>query len=507
MCDNEQTMFEVAHRLNDSLLEQAMTMTVRRQLRHFRKNLWLLAVAMLFIPFSASAVPSFARQTGQNCVACHVGGQFPELTPYGRKFKLTGYTIGEQAMPLSVMAVASINKTRNRSDPTGDAVADFPKDGVPIFSTASVFFAGKLSDKLGAFVQVTYNNYDSQSSSDSHWKGHTTSDNLDVRYADHFVYPNSDLIVCATLNNNPTVQDVWNSVPAWGYNTAPGSSGPATTPLIAGGIAQQAMGLGAYALWNDTLYGELSLYQTANGVWSIMSQGLNTDLGSQQILKGFNPYWRLALTHEWGAHNGMIGLFGMETNIYPNATDPTGPTNKYNDVGIDGQYQYILDPHTFTAQASVIRERIHWTANGLYPVANQAGAYDSANGTALQTPTNASDTLRIFRAKASYTYEAMYGGSLSFFDVRGSSNSLNQTNVFDPAIGGVGGTSVGGNLSGNPGSRAWTSEVFWTPIQYMRLGLQYTDFIKFNGAANNYDGFGRNAKDNNTIFVYLWAAY
>ena len=38
----------------------------------------------------AQAVPLYARQTGQQCAACHNG--FPELTPYGRLFKLNGYT-------------------------------------------------------------------------------------------------------------------------------------------------------------------------------------------------------------------------------------------------------------------------------------------------------------------------------------------------------------------------------------------------------------------------------
>ena len=65
--------------------------------------LWLIVVAaslsLTFLP-SAHAVPSYARQTGQNCIACHVS--FPELTPYGRYFKLTGYTIGtRQALPVS----------------------------------------------------------------------------------------------------------------------------------------------------------------------------------------------------------------------------------------------------------------------------------------------------------------------------------------------------------------------------------------------------------------------
>ncbi|MHB1334257.1 MAG: hypothetical protein ACYCY1_16855, partial [Sulfuriferula sp.] len=53
-----------------------------------------LLMALMSFSNSAQAVPAFARQTGQNCVACHAGGQFPELTPYGRLFKLTGYTLG-----------------------------------------------------------------------------------------------------------------------------------------------------------------------------------------------------------------------------------------------------------------------------------------------------------------------------------------------------------------------------------------------------------------------------
>jgi len=35
-------------------------------------------------------------------------GSSPELTPYGRLFKMTGYTIGQRAMPISAMAVASL---------------------------------------------------------------------------------------------------------------------------------------------------------------------------------------------------------------------------------------------------------------------------------------------------------------------------------------------------------------------------------------------------------------
>ena len=466
-----------------------------------------LLAALLLFASSAQAIPAFNRQTGQNCVACHAGGQFPDLTAYGRLFKLTGYTIGERSMPLAVMAVASYNKTSSTSsaDPAFDSPATFPKDGNLIFQTASLFLGGKITNNLGAFVQYTYNNYDSQSTSDSHWVGHSGSDNLDVRYADRFIDLGRDLIVGATLNNNPSVQDPWNSAPAWGFNVVPGSSGPAVTPLLAGGLAQTVAGFGGYAYWNRTLYAELSGYRTATGMWSFMSQGLSVDRGDQLFVKGTNPYWRLALTHDWGPSSGMIGVMGMNAKVYPDSTDPTGPTVNYRDAGIDGQYQYILDPHAVTVTASYIHEHVDYPDS----LANQPAPLDP-DGTLGLPLTNSSDTLRMFRVKASYVYDAKYGGSLQFFNVSGSANSALQTSAFDPSNPGSlidGSAGVAGNLTGSPDTRGWTASVFWTPIQYARVGLEYTMFDRFNGASDNYDGFGRSAKDNDTLFVYVWTAF
>ena len=59
----------------------------------FRRIELLVLLFVAGIADQAGAVPSYARQTGQECIACHVS--FPELTPYGRYFKLTGYTIGK----------------------------------------------------------------------------------------------------------------------------------------------------------------------------------------------------------------------------------------------------------------------------------------------------------------------------------------------------------------------------------------------------------------------------
>ena len=48
-------------------------------------------VVISLIPTSASALPLYARQTGQPCATCHTA--FLELTPVGRSFKLGGYTL------------------------------------------------------------------------------------------------------------------------------------------------------------------------------------------------------------------------------------------------------------------------------------------------------------------------------------------------------------------------------------------------------------------------------
>ena len=62
-------------------------------------------------------------------------------------------------------------------------------------------------------------------------------------------------------------------------------------------------------------------------------------------------------------------------------------------------------------------------------------------------------------------------------------------------------------MSGDPSTNGGALEAFWTPVQYVRIGAQYTFYTRFNGASSNYDGFGRNARDNNSLFLYLWAAY
>ncbi len=443
-------------------------------------------------PAASLALPIFARQTGQNCVACHAGGQFPELTQYGRLFKLTGYTIGQRTVPLSAMAVLSDSHVYNTSK-SDDPKADFQKQNTPIFATGSVFLAGKVTDNIGAFLQVTYDPYASQSA-DGAFHGHSNADNMDIRYADRYITPKTDLIWGVSANNNPSISDPWNTAAAWmQYVPVPSPTSSrfidGTTPYPGFAAGGNLSGITGYAYWNQMLYVELGGYRTAKGLTSFMSAGVAD--ANKTKLQGTNPYWRVTLTHAWGPHNIMVGTSGMVADVFNDPLDTSDPSSihHFRDFGIDSQYQYLLDPHSFTAQLAYMRD------NHRYPgsLANQP--VQDVNGNPLPN-TNANDTTNVLRVKATYIYAAKYGGSLSHFNQTGSTNSA----LYDP-------TRVSGNVSGNPAVRGWTYEAFWTPLQYVRIGLQYTAYDKFNGASQNYDGLGRNPGDNNSLFLYLWGAY
>src|SRR5437764_3238824 len=103
----------------------------------------------------ASAVPSSADQTGQQCVSCHVGGFGPQLTPFGREFKLRGYTLRtKSSIPLSAMAVVSYVATQKaQDDPPADG---FSRNHNVAFDQGSIFVAGGIGSHLGGFIQTTY---------------------------------------------------------------------------------------------------------------------------------------------------------------------------------------------------------------------------------------------------------------------------------------------------------------------------------------------------------------
>ena len=460
-------------------------------------TLKLLAFLFLCGSFSSSwAVPSFARQTGMTCAACHT--VFPELTPFGREFKLNGYVLDNikqvtgididahqtlslnQIPPISLMLQVSYTHTGSALPDSAIAGA-FAKDGEMLFpQQVSFFYAGKIADGLGAFIQLTYDGAED----------HFGFDNTDVRYAHHFSFGgandnNHELILGVTLNNNPTVQDVWNTTAAWGfpYSNSSVSPTPMTSAKIdsgAGGFGQTVGGIGVYAWFDDHYYAEITDYVSA-----IPGGAHPLDSTQTNVITGNAPYWRVAYETRWDRNSLEIGAYGLDATVYPGNTNGintalSGPTNKYKDVAGDVQYQFIGENHLFTFLGTYIHESQTLDASFLDGF--------SANN---------SNTLNTTKLTAEYYYQRKIGGSIGYFNITGSNDPL----LYAPAA-------VTGSANGSPNSNGYILEVNYLPWLNTKLQAQYVGYQKFNGQNGNnpggYDGSGRTASNNNTLYLLVW---
>jgi hypothetical protein len=242
-------------------------------------------------------------------------------------------------------------------------------------------------------------------------------------------------------------------------------------------LGQQVVGLTAYSLWNKTLYAELGGYATADGLFNIFREGVPRE--DAAVLQDTAPYWRLALQHEWqeGTQSAMIGMFGLNASKYPDPLTPSGPVDHFNDLGLDAQYQYVTDKHRFSAQWSSIRETQNLDGSFANNLSDRVG-----------------NQLTTDSAKLTYYYQTRYGVSVGYQRISGDTNVL--------LYGGS--APVTGSANGSPDSEAYILELNWLPWRDRRFTLQYTSYEKFNGAKDNYDGFGRNASDNNTLYLLAW---
>jgi hypothetical protein len=421
---------------------------------------------------SAAEIPSFSRQTGFACNVCHTS--FPQLTAFGRQFKLNGYTMATQQNveardssrsilqlnlipPVSAMLITSVTGTRKAQPDAQNTNVDFPQE-------LGLFIGGSVSTHLGGFIQITYDPADAS----------IAVDNVDLRLAYQTSLGSAALTYGFTLNNNPTVQDVWNSTPAWSYpyTSSAVAPYPGAAALIDGGLGQQVAGLGGYVFWNNLLYGEFSAYRSA-------PQGAPNppDGDSENTVHGVVPYWRVALQHNFGSHSFALGTYGLVATLYPSGV--TGATNRFTDLALDAQYGVPVGGGRVTAHATWIHERQRLDA-----------AF--ADGSAA----NAENTLNTFRADASLMTASRIGLTGGFITLNGDAD----TRLYQPEP-------VFGSVTGSPNSTGIIAELSVMPWLNTRIGLQYVWWTKFNGATSDYDGSGRAAKDNNTLFGYVWLAF
>jgi hypothetical protein len=168
----------------------------------------------------AGRVPLFARQTNRMCSACHLNAHYAELTEMGRTFKLNAYRLTKIDAPdiqentaagrselllnvanaLGFMLQTSYTATQRAQPGTQNGTALMPDQ-------LSLFLGGRISAKTGAFIQATYHPQN----------GSFGIDNVDLRFADSARVFSKGALVGLSVNNNPTLQDLWNTTPAWRF--------------------------------------------------------------------------------------------------------------------------------------------------------------------------------------------------------------------------------------------------------------------------------------------------
>ena len=554
-------------------------------------GVWTLSLpligAAVFTPTRpAHAVPAFAQQTGLPCKSCHVGGFGPELTPHGREFKLSGYTMRETEDKGSTQAKSSTpdqpsphdqtttpNSSPAQSEPSAQgkksvqdtkAIANQrstpcqaatpgqkPTDGEPskqaekptraqatpdgqkplddqtsaqaqtpqakvecqsnpgkeskkgppvpvaamvitsfthtrrdqipapehlgsndnlVLDQASLFLAGGIGDHFGGFAQITYDGV----------ARHLSWDNLDFRAISEGHVISQDDIFGLSFNNNPTVQDVWNTLPAWGFpftDTAV-SPTPSAAPLIDGVLAQNVVGLTGYGWIAHKFYVEVGGYSSPS---SGILRTLGTDPKDPGSIHGLAPYARAAYQTQLAGGTFEAGANLLKASIFPRRDRSSGFTDHYADWGLDSSWQKSIGKNdTLSANLRYEHERADLRAScalSLLGSVTDAGC--------------ARYHLNELRAALRYTLHDKLGLVLSPFSLTGSRNP----NAFE---------------SGSPNSSGLMGEVdytFWPdskgplgPLFNIRIGAQYTAYRKFDGRTSG-------AAANNALRLFAWIAF
>ncbi len=456
----------------------------------------------------ARAVPAFAQQTGYACSQCHIGALGPQLTPFGRMFKIRGYSIrgGDQwysHVPFAVWLQFGFEHY-NKDEPTAAATPHYNANDNAGFDALSTFIAGGFQTDsgvgFGAFFQNTYNNVSKT----------FANDNTDIKVTDQIDIFGKDSIVGVSFNNGPGVSDPWNDNGIWAYPYIGyflGNGGNAALSLDGGVLQSNTWGLTAYTWYDQSIYAEAGLYES-EPPWVTQHLGEGPNPVGNGSSTGAEPYVQLDKAWFWGANNAHVGI-----TYWDGRFNPSDPSTKYSGIGNFGHNRYT--DFWFRHGYQFLGENdVNEFANDGYLGTEwqdlKAFSNPDPNNPNFAANSPKKNNLYHWHEAFNYFYDNTYGANFAFDKVWGTRNE----GLFNN-----GNNDGTGSTSGSPDTTYFLFEADWVPFGKddhfwplrpfinWRLGLQYYVFTQFNGGGHNYDGYGRNASDNNTLFLYLWTVF
>ena len=432
----------------------------------------------------------------------HLPHRLPELTPFGRRFKIGGYTMqgGDwQGPPLAAMYMPSFTHTNSPQD-SPPAPGLHTNDNL-VSQQVSGFVAGRLYGNLGSFIQVTGNPI----------AGTAALDASDVRYADTLKLFGQDTIWGIDANNTPTVEDPWNTTPAFGWPQNLVDYRARLRPAV--DAYRERTGPDRRRRRRLSVL-ERHTLRRLHGLQGPASRGSRRRSATATRRRTPSPtsrrIRRLAAEPHWGPHYLEVGTFGMYSQIAPGRMYGFG-TDNYLDVGFDSQYQYDGDLYSVTVKLTDIMEWQKLNAS-----------------TALGAASNLSNTLNSFKANASFVWDHTYSLGFGYFNIAGSHDCNMYGSGFNPLCTPANGGEAGGSpgpfnfsFNNSPYGNGLILDLAYIPFSHgspfpyntwnARIGIQFTQYLHLYGGTNNFDGSylggTHNASGNNSVFAYAWLAF
>ncbi|HET6632235.1 MAG TPA: cytochrome C [Rhodanobacteraceae bacterium] len=411
--------------------------------------MWCGGLALLLLACApAQATPAFARQTGSVCADCHAtayggGANGPNLTPYGMRFKLSGYTDSNGSGPPIPVAAQLI------------ATHTVPARGevTSRLTEADIYLAGRLTDHIGAFVKVAADN--------------TGGGNYKVRLAHvdlRFVAPGlqlagRDLTLGVSVNNSPGFQDPVSALPGASTLGPPGVTGTLLNLSSPNAPANRVIGATLYGVYDSDWYGEI-------GTYSALSVAAQDSLGYRASgdpgKLGDTGYFRFAWMKDLKRHFFSAGVVALTTS----RQRPRGvPADDITDLGYDLTYQYLgTREHIVQLSYVNVYERRDYGNRPLGPAGQLAQAHGAARDQILS---------------ASYTWRQTYGITFSHLDSNGTPDAVR----FVPYA--------------EPHTTSNLLSLYWVPFgkegsiaRYgnLKLAATWFRFSRFNGTSSNIFG-------------------
>jgi hypothetical protein len=341
----------------------------------------LCAAGAGLTPATAWAVPSFARQKNKPCTACHT--MWPRLNSAGREFKELGYT--DMASDSARIENDNLDLLRF-GPPLSVSVISFPyakttgsKASSAIPDEVAIFFAGRITPNVGAFVEPKWARDSGQFSLEL------------VKLGTGMKLPSHDTVGLTFVKGDATAADPYNTIRFTAYHVV-------HTPAIFLPDGRPSGG-DLFNLSDTENEGLVAGGMFFNGVYAAVGgfrgDGAASDVISDPLDVSARLVFERAFTGEFVGSLGGYYYGGKQR--YDHTGDPVaGPAyeSSFHRYAADLQLQYDAAPHLFEAV-------------GVYLTGKDEGVWDGAGA-------SGDLSFKGYYAELSYFYERQYGLTVGY---------------------------------------------------------------------------------------------